>query len=94
MAKFIEGDPPITRYAGSPEMLNFANDLRHNPRKWAVHPGYLVEFETNDVSRANSASTTVANINNGRTAALREGFEARSAQGVVYVRWIGEPDDV
>lgn len=88
MATFIEGEPRRKFGNVLPEQLvNFADELRANPGVWAVHPDYEEEYKNSDASRTNSASTTVANINNGRIVSLRDGFEARSTSGIVYVRY-------
>lgn len=93
MATFIKGEPSRKNVGQQPEVLmKFAKELRDNPGVWAVHPDYETEYKLGSSTRHNSATTTVANINNGRIASLREGFEARSASGIVYVRYLERED--
>lgn len=89
MATFIKGEPPSKNEGLRPEALvQFATDLRQKPGVWAVHPRYLEAYAKGQ-KLTNKSSTTVANINHGRIASLREGFQARARHGIVFVRYVG-----
>ena len=64
------------------EAEHFAEALRANPGRWAVHPG--------GPRNESAARALSSRINRGKIAAFAEGFEAAARQGTVYVRFLKE----
>ncbi|MET3956820.1 hypothetical protein ABIE52_003686 [Rhodococcus sp. OAS809] len=83
--KFTLADPPPFNNGGGntrDEYAKFAEFLRSNPSRWALWPG--------NVSTSRKSNEVVASIRRGYFVAFREGFEAVSRDGRVYVRFTGE----
>ena len=78
---FVE-EPPLPKRGHNSLYSMFAEALRSHPGKWAVWPR---DLKSNAV-----AATTAANVKRGKLINFPEGqFEARAADGIVYVRYIG-----
>lgn len=77
---FVDEPPPQSRGRNA-LYAAFREALRSRPGEWAIYPR---EFKN-----TGSASNTAANINHGRMPTFSKGFEARTSDGAVYVRYIG-----
>lgn len=76
---FVESPPP-PKHGRNALYAAFREALKARPNEWAIYPR---EFKNKD-----SASSAAANINRDRDASYI-GYEARSSDGVVYVRYVG-----
>lgn len=91
-AEFVDGLPPLGRagraegFHGKPQQvfIDFANELRENPKQWAKYPKPLA------ASSAGSLAWSINNQGHRCPQVLRTGeFEAASRSGVLYVRFVG-----
>lgn len=74
--------PPPREYGRNRLYSEFAEALRSRPGEWAIWP--------REVKNKTTASATAMNIKRGKLANFPDGeFDARAAQGVVYVRYVG-----
>lgn len=86
MTEFVLVDLPDTPDTGGGNTnrvySEFAKFLRAHPGEWGIWP--------NPVVGRTRAGNVAAMVRRGHYPAFRDGFEARSRGGVVYVRFTGE----
>ena len=76
-------EPPPREYGRNRLYSEFAEALRNRPGEWAIWP--------REMKNKTVASVTAMNVRRGKLANFPEGeFESRAAQGVVYVRFVGD----
>ena len=75
-------DPPAAK-GGSllrKEQREVAEELKTRPEQWAIYPS---------TGSSLAVRALASRISNGRMSAFREGFEAVTRHGVIYVRFVG-----
>lgn len=83
MSYDIEWAEPPAAKGGSlirKKQREFAEELKTRPNQWAIYPSTGSSVAIRALS---------SRISKGRLSAFKEGFEAVSRHGVIYVRFVG-----